>query len=96
MGEEGIGCFKRCLGIGEEGLTSRGDDDLAGGALNKLQAQTLLEGNEALGEGGLGNFEFGGCGTKVLVFCNGDKGAQLSKCRAILFIMHAYHSNTYL
>ena len=96
MGEEGIGCFKRCLGVGEEGLTSRGDDDLAGGALDKLQAQALLEGNEALGEGGLGNLEFGGRGTKVLVFCNGDEGTQLSKCRAILFIMHAYYSNTYL
>ena len=96
VGEEGIGCFKRCLGVGEEGLTGRGDDDLAGGALDKLQAQALLEGNEALRKGGLGNFEFGGRGTKVLVFRHGDKGAQLSKCRAILFIMHAYHSNTYL
>ena len=96
VGQEGIGGFKSGLGVGEEGLTGRGDDDLAGGALDELQAQALLEGNEALREGGLGNFEFGGRGTKVLVFRNGDKGAQLSKCRAILFIMHAYHSNTYL
>ena len=55
-----------------------------------------FEGYETLGERGLGNFEFGGCGTKVLVFRHGDEGAQLSKCRAILFIMHAYYSNTYL
>ena len=63
---------------------------------DKLQAQALLERNEALGEGGLGNFEFGGRGAKVLIFRNGDKGTQLSKCRAILFIIHAYYSNTYL
>ncbi len=96
VGEEGICGLKSGLGVGEEGLTGRGDDDLAGGALDKLQAQALLEGNEALGEGGLGNLEFGGRGTKVLVFCNGDEGTQLSKCRAVLFIMHAYYSNTYL
>ena len=64
--------------------------------ITKPVFDALFEGYETLGERGLGDFELGGCGSEVLIFRNGDESAQLSKCRAILFIMHAYHSNTYL
>ena len=96
MGQESIGCLEGGFGIGEKLFTGRGDNDLAGGTLDELKALSLFEGDETLGERGLGDFELGGCGSEVLIFRNGDESAQLSKCRAILFIMHAYHSNTHL
>ena len=94
--EEGIGGLKRGFGIGQKGFAGRGHNDLAGGALDELHAEPLLERHEPLGEGRLRDLQLGGSGAEVLVFCHGDKRAQLGKCWSIFFIMHAYHSNIYL